>query len=398
MGRNIPIPFYRPWSENAGVSGHVWGKLFKFKCLFCEPNQTRNRSHTHTTAISLATSTTVRTTTEFITPSSTIFPNNGTDIPEILPKSEDVISFFSSEITLKNISFEGKRSAFSLLCTSGLITNNQIPPVVIVNIIKMMASSNNVLGIFYDEMMFNAVLKMITNHPCVLNSVSTKVRIRFLYGLLSLSPGILSGIPKPAFISILGMISSPNVLTALPLSSTMNLITALSLSKPVFNCLPDETFLALLKFFVAKSPKLICQSLPPSTIFSFYEGIFDRINNELFVYGSAILPKSLIIEIISPIMTSRMLSVFPIHMYDKLLKTIESCPKEFPTSNMICLFTVLTKSPIIFNSLNPYYLTQIALAVSHSMPKVLTEELEISMAYYLPSAQNFFYGKKYPYV
>ncbi|VVC32636.1 Hypothetical protein CINCED_3A016118 [Cinara cedri] len=376
--------------QNAGVSGHLLSKFFKFKCLFCEPYQTRNRSSTHTTTIPPPISTTIRTTTEFITPSSTILPNNGTYTPETLSKSEDVISFFSSEITLKNISFEAKRSAFSLLCTSGLITNNQIPPVVIVNIIKMIASSNDVHEIIlYDQMKFNSVLKMITNYPCALNSVSTKVRIQFLDGLLSSSPGILIGIPKPVFISILGMISSFDVLTALPLSSTMNLITALSLSKPVFNCLPDETFLALLKFIVANSREQILILIPPSTLFGFYEGIFDRINNEPFVYGSAILPKSLIIEIISPIMTSRMLSVFPIHMYDKLLKIIGPCTKEFPTSNMISLFTVLAKSPIILNSLNPYYLSQIVVAVLHSMPTGLTEELELSIAYYLPSVENF---------
>lgn len=320
-----------------------------------------------------------------------------TEIPEQLPKSEDLISFFSSEEGLKNISFEGKKSALWLLCTTGLVESNQIPPIVILNVISIFASTNDLYNAlsYGSTAEFNALLTMITKNPCVLYSVSTKVRIRFLNGLLSLSPGVLKDIPKSVFISILGTINSLDVLNAISLPAVMNLITTLSLSKPLFNCLPYHTLMSVLTFIAEKSPFEITVLLPPSTLFGFYEGFLDILNNSPSIFEKAI-PTSLIEKMLAPIMTTRMLSVFPIHSFDQLLAFMSSytglCVK-LPPSYFVSLFNTLNNAPKILISLNPYNLGNVMLAVKYNVPDNLYLELLHSIAIYLPAAQNFVYRK-----
>lgn len=320
-----------------------------------------------------------------------------TEIPEQFPNSEDLITFFSSEAELKNISFEGKKSALWLLCTTGLVESNEIPPIVILNVISIFASTNELYNAlsYGSTSEFNALLTMITKNPCVLYGTSTKVRIRFLDGLLSLSPGVLKDIPKSVLISILGTVNSLDVLNALSLPATMNLITTLSLSKPLFSYLPYHTFMSVLTFIAKKSPYEITVLLPPSTLFGFYEGFLEILNDSPSTFEKTI-PISLIDKMLAPIMTSRMLSVFPISNFDQLLAFMSSkaglCV-ELPPSYFVSLFNTLNSSPKILISLNPYNLANVMLAVQKNVPDNIYSELLHSIAIYLPSAQNFVYRK-----
>lgn len=248
---------------------------------------------------------------------------------------------------------------------------------------------------FESQQEFNAILTMITNNSTIINCVPTRVRIKFIDGLLSLSPGILINIPKPVLLLLIGTISSEDILTALRQSSSMNFITTVSLSKSLFNCLPHNTLLSLLKFIASKSPIEISGLLPPSTLFGFYENLFDTLNDRSLSLEKP-LPISLTEKIIAPIMTSRMLSVYPIHGYENLLafigSSVELC-KQLPATYFVSLFITINKSPNIFVKLDPYYLSNIMLSVQYKVPTNVYNELLNSIAIYLPLAQTYVHQK-----
>jgi len=308
-------------------------------------------------------------------------------------KSEEDLLKFISPTSLVDLSPDDKESLVMVITSLYGHLTDPIPTDMVVNLIGVLGCSPKLFTTL-PQPCLNSALSILAVNRCALYQVPSKDSDLFLKGLLSLSPGILNGIPKSTFISILGTISSTNFFNDLPHSSTMNLITALSMSKASVNCLPLQTLLSLLSFIASKTHTEFMLKLPPSTHFGFLDGLLDTLDNSSpFLVNT--IPTSVLVTILSPVMTSRMLSVMPISSVDSLVSVLGSSSAlstDLPVTHFISIFNILITSPKILNSLNPNNVAKMLSTVAtcpsiiDSLPLNLMRQLFESITLYLPTS------------
>lgn len=313
-------------------------------------------------------------------------------LPTTTKSDEDLIKP-SSPTTLADMSPEDKES-FVLVFTSmyGHLTD-PIPSDMVVNLVGVFGCSPK---LFYTltQPTLNSALSILAVNQCALHQVPPKDSGLFLKGLLSLSPGVLNSIPKSSFVSILGMVSSADFFDDIPQSSTYNLITALSMSKSSVNCLPLQTLLSLLSFIASQPHPEYLMKLPPSTHFGFLGGLLDTLDDTSpFLVNT--IPTSVLVTILSPVMSSRVLSVLPISSFDSLVSVLgssQALSKDLPVTHFISMINILITSPNILSSLNPNNLAKMLSTVAtcpsifDNLPSTLMRQLYESIAVYLPSS------------
>ncbi|XP_001951079.2 uncharacterized protein LOC100159872 [Acyrthosiphon pisum] len=314
-------------------------------------------------------------------------------LPTSSKPDEEHIKSSSPRTSVADLSPDDKES-FVLVFTSmyGHLTD-PIPTDMVINLVGVLACSPKLFSTLTQPCL-NSALSILAVNQCALHQVPPKESGLFLKGLLSLSPGVLNSIPKSSFVSILGMVSSTEFFNEIPQSSTMNLITALSMSKSSVNCLPLQTLLSLLSFIASKTHTEFMMKLPPSTHFGFLDGLLDTLDDSSpFLVNT--IPTSVLVTILSPAMTSRMLSVLPISSFDSLVSVLgssQALSKDLPVSNFISMINILITSPKILGSLNPNNVAKMLSTVAtcpsifDSLPSNLMHQLFESITVYLPSS------------
>jgi len=308
-------------------------------------------------------------------------------------KSEEDLTKPSSPISIADMSPEDKKSFVLVFTTMYGHLTDPIPSDMVINLVGVLGCSPKLFSTLTQPCL-NSALSILAVNQCALHQVPPKDSDLFLKGLLSLSPGILNRIPKSSFVSILGLVSSADFFNDLPHSSTLNLITALSMSKSSVNCLPLQTLLSLLTFIASKTHTEFMTRLPPSTHFGFLDGLLDTLEGSSPFLDNTI-PTSVLVTILSPAMTARMLSVLPISSFNSLVSVLgssQALTKDLPVTNLISMINILINSPKILSSLNPNNVAKMLSTVAtcpsifDSLPSNLMRQLFESITVYLPSS------------
>ncbi|XP_015377329.1 PREDICTED: uncharacterized protein LOC107171594 [Diuraphis noxia] len=303
---------------------------------------------------------------------------------------EDLVKF-CSQTSLAELSPDHKVSLIATITSVYGSMMDPPPPAIVTYLVGMFACTPKLFNTL-SQPCLNSALSILSVNRCALCEVPSKDRVLFLNGLLSLSAGALNSIPRGSFISILGIVSSPEFFVDLPHPSAINLITALSMSKPTFNCLPIPTLLSFLTFVSCKSELLVTVS--PSTVFGFLDGLLETLDESSpFLVNT--IPTPVLVGILSPLMTSRMLSVMPISTFDLLCSVFgssQALTKGLPVTHFTSMFNVLIPSPKILSSLNPNNFAKMLStvvtcpSVLDNFPSTLRHQLFDSITVYLPNS------------
>lgn len=317
----------------------------------------------------------------------------GCDLPPNIKTSADLLTLFSFQTELESLTLLQKKIATLLLIKSynNSSSFNHLPTIVVDNLVTLFGSTNKLFFYSYSQKILNPILNLVTvNHT--LQNASSNVQIQFLEGLFSLSPGVIENyISNSTTISLLGTVSTAENINALSRTAVMNLMTVISLSNSLIKSLPVEKVSSLLTFLACKSQLEMFITLPPSTIFSFMDGLLDTLNESKFKNG---IPDSAVVTLLHFLMTSRLLSVFPGDSFNQLLAVLsasENVTKALPPTNIISLFNILKTSPVIIKSLNHNNIANVLITVastpkiSNSIPKNLFIGVFQSLSDYMPS-------------
>lgn len=308
---------------------------------------------------------------------------------------KDILLLFSSENKLASLSLLEKRSAVKHLTLSyrtSFLETEEPPHVVLQNLITLFASTDDLLELLPPDTVIVAIA-LITRDRYV--TVPKRFKPKFLARLLSLPVGDLTRIPTPMIGSLISTVRHPGVLESLPRQATLNLITVLSMSTPLFNVLPLTTFASLVSF--VSHEQIILAQMPPSTLFGFLEG-FLNVLNEPSGFVVDVLPTPDLVNVLSPMITHRMLSVLPTRCLDLMLAVIGSSSKlsqAMPAINFVSIFGLLATSPRQLGSTNPSYLGGLLNTVAecphllNGIPSTTYTQLFEAMVAHLPMCLNY---------
>lgn len=306
---------------------------------------------------------------------------------------DDLVTFLSSSSSVADSTPTKMRAAVILLVSFHGSLPSPLPATAVVNLVGKFAATPQLFSALPRPALVAVLTATAAAGPCASGDVSADVRVQFLQGLFTLSPGALNAVPKSVLLPVLGTITSPDMLNALPAPVTVKLITLLSLSRPLFTCLPLPTLVSLLSSVAARSPQEVLTALPPSTLFGFLDGLLCTVR-DASPFPENTVPAPVLAAVFGPLMTSRMISVLPAPTLDQLLAVIGTSPelaKSLPVSGFVSVFGTLTKSPNLLSSLNPNHLAKTLVtvmatpSVNSGLPPTLVTALLDAVAVYLPS-------------